>query len=295
VTLPAWPTATTELAPGVFAYVQADGGLCIANAGILAGDRGATVVDALFTPSMTRALLDASARVASQPVECLINTHHHVDHTLGNRLLPPKATIIAHAKARHEMERAGVGVLPLISRLAPHFAGELAGIDAARLPDTTFEGDALQLTIGVRRARLLHFGAGHTTGDVLVYLPAERILFAGDLAFFYVTPLAHEGHIGGWIENAWRIIDEINPAVIVPGHGPVGTNADLQRMLGYLELIRREARRAYDAGADAEEAARSIDLGEYGEWREPERVRPNVTRLFQEFRGELDALRAPSR
>ena len=290
MSIPAWPTGTTELASGVFSYVQEGGGLCIANAGIIRGDSRATVVDALFTPAMTRALLDETARVTSQPIERLINTHHHVDHTLGNALFPPEAEIVAHTKARDEMARAGLGVLPLIERLAPHFAGDLDGVEA-RLPDATFDGARLDLAIGASTVRLIHFGTGHTTGDVLVYLPGERILFAGDVAFFYVTPLAHEGHIGRWIENGRRIIDEIDPAVIVPGHGPVGTTADLEKMLGYLEMLHRAARYAFDAGGTAEDAVRSIDLGEYGEWHEPERVRPNVARLYQEFRGELDGLR----
>ena len=284
-----WPTETTELAPGVFSYVQANGGLCIANAGLIAGRDAVTAIDALFSPPMTRALLDEAARVAAKPIDRLINTHHHVDHTLGNAMFPRDAEIVAHAKAKAEMERAGLRALSLIERIAPHFRGQLGGV-VERLPDTTFDGSGIELAVDDRRVRLMHFGTGHTRGDVLVYLPDERLLFTGDLAFFYVTPLAHEGHIGNWIRNVERILDEVDADVIVPGHGPVGTKDDWCVMLGYLRLVHEGARRAFDAGADEQEAIRSIDLGEYAEWVEAERIAPNVARCHAEFRGELDAI-----
>jgi cyclase len=284
-----WPTATTELAPGVFAYVQATGALCIANAGLIAGRDATTAIDALFTPSMTRVLLDENRRLTGRPIARLLNTHHHVDHTLGNALFPAQTEIIAHAKAKAEMERAGLGVLGIIKRMAPHFAPELDNI-TERLPDVTFDGDALELRVDERRLRLLHFGTAHTRGDVLVHLPHERILFAGDVAFLYVTPLAFEGHIGNWIRAGRRVIDEIDAATIVPGHGPIGSKDDLRLMLEYLELVHAGARAAFDAGASEQEAIASIELGEYGEWGESERIVPNVARCYQEFRGELDAL-----
>jgi cyclase len=284
-----WPTTTTELAPGVFAYVQATGGFCIANAGLIAGHDGVTAVDALFTPVMTRALLDEAARVSNQPVTRLLNTHHHVDHTLGNAGFPSETLIVAHAKAKAEMERVGISVLDIIKRVAPHFAPDLTGA-AERLPDVIFDGDTLELRVDDRRLQLLHFGTAHTVGDVLVYLPDDGILFAGDLAFFEVTPMALEGHVGAWIRVGERILDEIDANVIVPGHGPVGTKDDLRHFIGYLRLVRDGARAAFDAGATPEDAAAAIHLGEFATWGEPERLILNVRRCYQEFRGELDAL-----
>lgn len=285
----AWTTGTTELASGVFAYVQAGGGLCIANAGMIAGDTGLTVIDALFTPAMTRALLGEAARVAPGPVARLINTHHHVDHMLGNVLFPPETEIVAHARAKAEMERSGLSALPVIARIAPHF--EQAISDAAeRLPDVTFTAGMIELTAGGRPLQLLHYGTGHTRGDVLVYLPEQRILFTGDLGFLYVTPLAHEGHIGNWIRIGERVLTEVDADVIVPGHGPVGTKRDLEVALGYLRLVHDGARKAFEAGASEREAVASIDLGEYAEWTEAERIIPNVMRCYQEFRGELEGV-----
>jgi cyclase len=283
-----WPTHTEEVAAGVFAYVQATGGRCIANAGLIAGRDDACAVDALFVPSMTRAFLGEVARLTAAPLRHLIDTHHHVDHTLGNALFPAETRIVAHARADAEMRRAGVPV-EVLRRFVPEFADELDGL-SMRLPDATFDDDALEMTAGGRRLRLLHFGTGHTRGDVLVLLPEERVLFAGDVAFFYVHPLAHEGHIGNWLKVGQRILDEVDADTIVPGHGPVGTKDDVRRMLGLLALMRDHARAAYDAGAPVEEAIRTCDLGEYAEWGEADRVVPNMHRLYAEMRGELDPL-----
>ena len=251
-----WPTETQELAHGVFAYVQAGGGMCIANAGLIAAPDGVTAIDALFTPAMTHALLDEAQRVAAKPVTRLLNTHHHIDHTLGNALFPAATTILAHARAKAEMERVGLGMLGHIAEVAPHFRAEVEGA-TARLPDATFDGAEMELAVGQHRVRLIHLGTGHTRGDGLVFLPEEKILYAGDMAFFYVSPLAFEGHIGNWIKLGERIIDEIDADVIVPGHGPVGGKQDLRLMLDYFVLLRDGARKAFDAGAGVREATES--------------------------------------
>lgn len=277
-----WQTGLVEVANSVFAYVQTTGGLCISNAGLIVGEDEALVIDTLFTPSMNREFQTQIQRVTSKPLRHLINTHHHVDHTLGNAIFP-EARIISHQKARQEMQRVGVPMQPLRA-LVPHFAAEIENVPL-RLPDITFDG-SMEFHLGDRRIELLHFGTGHTLGDVLVHLPAERVLFAGDVAFYNVTPVAFEGHISKWIRVADRVAS-MDVDAIVPGHGPVGGREDLRLMRNYLALVRRHARRAFAAGDSSEEAARSLRLGEYASWGEPERALLNVQRLYQEFRGEI--------
>ena len=278
-----WPTGLIEVADGVFAYVQAGGGLCVSNAGLVVGPEGCVAVDALFAPSMTRAFRDAIRRVTDKPVRLLINTHHHVDHTMGNALFP-EAAIVSHANARREQERAGKGVLDLLRPRIPELVAEADGVEV-RLPDVTFEGD-LTVHAGGRSLRLLHLGAAHTIGDAVVLLEDERLLFAGDIAFSYVTPLAFEGHVGGWLQVCDRV-DALPVETLVPGHGPVGGKAELREMRGYLQSIHSQARELFDAGKSAGEAAQAIDLGEYASWEEPERLPLNVNRIYQEFRGEI--------
>jgi cyclase len=278
-----WPSGLIQVAPGVYAYVQAGGGLCVANAGLIVGDDECAVIDALFAPSMTRAFRDEIARVSDRPVTLLINTHHHVDHTMGNALFP-EAKIISHVNARSEQERVGKGVLDLLRPRIPELVAEVEDVEL-RLPDETYEGERTLEAAG-RTVRLLHPGTAHTIGDTLVLLPQERVLFAGDVAFHSVTPLAFEGRISSWIEVCERI-DALDVETIVPGHGPVGRKGEFRQMRGYLETVRDQTRGAFDVGVPQERATQVIDIGRYAGWEEPERLTLNVARLYQEFRGEI--------
>src|SRR5256886_4887571 len=156
----------------------------------------------------------------------------------------------------------------------------VTGVQTCALPIFIHDGD--------REIQLWHPGfAAHTVGDAVAYLPRERVLFAGDIAFHYVTPLAFQGHVGNWIKAATRLL-EYDAEVIVPGHGPIGTKTELTAMRDYLVAVRREARQRFDAGMRAAGAAGDIKLAVYGTRSHAERLLPNVMRCYQEFRNELD-------
>jgi glyoxylase-like metal-dependent hydrolase (beta-lactamase superfamily II) len=278
-----WKTGMMEVGPKVFAYVQATGETGISNSGLIVGPEAAVVVDALMVPSMTRRLVAAIRKTTRKPIGRLVNTHHHLDHTGGNPFFRT-ATIIASEKCREALA-PGFPPVPLLQRFMPAFAAEFPRLKVV-LPTVTF-ADRMVIHDGAREIHLWHPGTpAHTVGDATVFLPKERILFAGDLAFHYVTPLAFQGHLGHWIKAADRLL-AFEADVIVPGHGPIGTKTDVKRMRDYLALVRREAKKRFDAGLPAEAAAGDIKLGIYAAWREAERILPNVMRCYQEFRDEL--------
>lgn len=278
-----WQTGLIEVAPKVFAYVQATGETGISNSGLIVGSESAVAVDALMVPSMTRRFVAAIKKATRKPIAQLINTHHHLDHTGGNRFFR-SATIVSHARCREALA-PGFPPLPLLQRFMPRFAREFPRMKVV-LPSVTFE-DRMIIHDGQRLMELWHPGGpAHTVGDAAVFLPKERVLFAGDLAFHGVTPLAFQGHVGNWIKAVSRLL-RFEADVIVPGHGPIGTKTDLRRLRDYLALLRREAKKRFDAGMPAEEAARDIKLGVFASWRESERILPNVLRCYQEFRNEL--------
>lgn len=283
ITPAGWKTGLEEIAPKVFAYTQAYGELGVSNAGLLLDREGAMAVDALMVPSMTRRFLSSIKKVTTRPVTRLVNTHHHIDHSGGNFLFRD-AEIISHSRAREGILRTGLPVEFLRSAM-PRFADEYAKIKP-RAPQVTFE-DRLMFHQSGREVELIHLGPAHTFGDAFVYLPKEKILFAGDIAFHYVTPMAFQGHVGNWIKVADRIL-KMDVDVIIPGHGPIGGKKELREMRKYLIYIRREARKRFDEGMSAKDAARDIKLGIYASWREAERILPNVARLYQEFRNEID-------
>lgn len=279
-----WKTGLVEVGPKVFAYVQATGESGVSNAGLIVGGDSAMAVDALMLPSMTRRYVQAIRKATRKPIAHLVNTHHHLDHTGGNRFFRG-AAIVSHARCREALA-PGFPPVPLLQRFMPHFAREFPLLKLS-LPSVTFE-DRMVIHDGQREIHLWHPGyQAHTVGDAVVHLPKEKILFAGDIAFHYVTPLAFQGHVGNWIKAANRLL-AFDADVIVPGHGPIGTKADLRKMRNYLSLLRREAKKRFDAGMPVEAAARDIKLGVYSRWREAERILPNVMRCYQEFRQELE-------
>jgi cyclase len=290
ITPEGYKTGLEEVAPKVFAYIQAHGELGVSNAGLLLDKEGTMAVDALMVPAMTRRFMAEIKKVTRKPVTRLVNTHHHIDHVGGNSLFR-EAEIVSHTFCRDEMTRTGLQVESLRKRI-PRFAAEFPKVKLA-VPEVTFE-DRLVFHQAGRDVELRHLGPAHTFGDTFVYLPKDKVLFAGDIAFYYVTPLAFQGHVGNWIKVADRIL-KMDVETIVPGHGPIGGKKELREMRAYLALVRREAQKRFDAGMTAEQAARDVKLGIYARWREPERILPNIMRLYQEFRNELhlpiDAMR----
>jgi cyclase len=285
-TIPSWPTEFREVADGVFAYIQAGGpgipNLNISNAGLVSGPEANIVVDALWAPSMTRDFQAQVKKASPNRLSHLVLTHHHGDHVTGASLFEP-IEIVAHSRCR---EVIATMPLPDVERLrqmgSPH-AAEFEGVKYA-LPRTTYESE-MTLYCGDREVKLLYTGPAHTVDDTLVYLPREKVLFAGDIAFYYVTPLAFQGHISGWIRAIDRVKD-LDVEVIVPGHGPVGGKSELAELRDYLALVRREAKRCFDAGLDEVEAALAIRLGWFDKWVEAERLVHNVNRFYTELRGE---------
>jgi cyclase len=153
-------------------------------------------------------------------------------------------------------------------------------------PSMTFN-DTLTYYYGNMPVELIFSGPAHTWGDVMVYLPQQKILFAGDIAFYYVAPFAHNGHVTKWIEAVDRI-QRMDVEVIVPGHGPIGGKKELAEMGQYLELFKREARKRFDAGLRPGQAAAQITLGKYDNWiGARDRLVMNTVRLYHEFDGTL--------
>ncbi|HXH20390.1 MAG TPA: MBL fold metallo-hydrolase [Dehalococcoidia bacterium] len=284
--IPSWPKEFREVADGVFAYIQAGGpgisNLNISNAGVVLGPETNVAVDALWAPPMTRDFIESIRRASNKPVGHLLLTHHHGDHVYGAAAFRP-AEIVSHRRCREVISTMTPPDPGRMRQAGSPYADDFVGLELA-LPTLTYESE-MSLYCGDREVRLLYCGPAHTVDDTLVYLPKEKLLFAGDIAFYYVTPLAFQGHISGWI----RAIDRIQGMevdTVVPGHGPVGGKRELAEVREYLMLVRREARRCYQAGLDEAQAAIEIRLGWFDKWVEPERLVHNVMRFYTELRGD---------
>ena len=270
-----------QLAPGTYAYVQPDGGWMVNNCGVVVDGSGtAVLVDTTSTERRTRAVLAEVAKVSHQGApRALVNTHHHPDHTYGNGFLPAETLVIGHEKCRDEVLAAGLEATRVIAE--PDY-GDLT----LRPPELTFRQE-LALHLSDFPVELHHVGRpAHTTNDVLVWLPEQKVLFTGDLAFNGGQPFALEGSIAGF-RKAIGQMRALAPEVLAPGHGPVCRGEDVDRLLtamdDYFVYVEQVAVESHAAGLTPLEAAQKHADNPYSGWAETERFVGNLHRAYAEI------------
>ncbi len=280
-----------EVADGVFAYLQPDGGWGWSNAGLVAGDETSMLVDTLFDLKLTAEMLDSmSAITGPKPIHTLVNTHANGDHCFGNELVAGADVIASEASAR-EMEELPPAMLAAMMKLDLGESTNLylreafgpfdfEGIEPPT-PTTTFSG-SLAIDDPGRVSELIEVGPAHTNGDVLVHVPDARTVFTGDILFIEGTPIVWAGPVQNWIDACDRII-ELECDVIVPGHGPLTDQAGVTAMADYLRYVQAEATARFQAGMRADDAARDIELGAYGDLLDWERIVINVDSIYREL------------
>jgi len=272
------PPETVEVGDGLFAYVQPDGSWWINNTGFLVDEDRVVAIDTCATERRTRGFLDAIATVTPKPVRTLINTHHHGDHTNGNSLVAEGSTIIGHHHCRQEIVGSRIGGLDAIF-------GRVDWGELTPTPPTVTFSERLDVHVAGRRVELIHFPtAAHTRSDVIAWLEDEKLLYAGDLVFNGGTPFVVMGSVAGSLA-AIQELRALAPATIVPGHGGVCGIEALDRVEAYLRFVTDLAASAKTAGETPLDAARSVDLGEFAELLDDERIVGNLHRAYAELDG----------
>ncbi|CAN5663371.1 MBL fold metallo-hydrolase [soil metagenome] len=272
--------ALPEVVDGVFAWVQPDGSWWVNNAGAISGDQGTVIIDTCATFDRTHRFL-AAVRAATDdaPIRVAANTHEHGDHTYGNCLLPDDATLVGH-----ERMRAQLLVDPVIDGCPPVWDPVPDWGPVTRRVPTIVTRSDLTVFTGERRIDLIHPGyPAHTTGDLVAWLPEERVLFTGDLVFSGLTPLVMAGSVGGALRSLdW--LASFEPDVLVPGHGPLVTAATLAEVLGdherYYRFVFDTAAAGLADGLEPLAAAQRTDLGEFAHWLDAERLLLNLHRAY---------------
>jgi cyclase len=271
------PPAIQEVSDGIFAYIQLDGSWFLNNAGCVVGSKAATDIDTTGTEARARAFHAAVRGVTLKPVNTLINTHSHGDHTHGNFMFAPEAAIIAHDRCRREIIAAGNGSQALFPMID-------FGDCPVTPPFVTFE-ERLKVYVDDLAIELIFVGPAHTTNDIVAWIPERKLLFTGDVIFNGGTPFAIGGSIAGWLD-ALDLIAALGAETIVPGHGEVCDGNVIDGVRAYLRFIQESAARGMAAGVAPLELARDLDLGRFAGLHDPERLVPNLHRAYAEARGE---------
>lgn len=228
------------------------------------------------------------------PARRVVNTHRNGDHCWGNQLFPD-AEVIGHRLCAEQFALESPLVMQAV-RNATGSSNPATAAIAAQLADWDFDGielrppttlvdERLELELDGIPVHLIWVGPAHTAGDLLVHLPRERVVFTGDVLFRLCTPVGWEGTQAQWV-RALDAVVALDPAVVVPGHGPLCGLEGPREMKAYLEYVYGEAARAFADGLTALEAAKRIDPGPYARWTEPERMLFTVERAYRELRGE---------
>jgi cyclase len=280
----------TKIVEGVYHAVGTGTMSVGSNSVAIVNESDVMLVDSHVSPAAATVLLEELRAITDKPVRYVVDTHFHFDHAHGNEVFPPSVEIIGHEFTREMLANGTslkgptyprfIGALPqqiaalraqldtattpqsraaLEQRIRIQESYRLATQNVRPTPPTVTFNRRLTLNRGGREIRIEFFGRGHTGGDVVVYLPRERVLIAGDLIGM-ATNFMGDGYVPDWIETLQRL-KELDFDVILPGHGqPLRGKERLDYFQAYLQDFWAQVTKLEKEGASIEEAARRIDM-----------------------------------
>jgi len=279
-----------QIGSGIFSAIGTGTMNVGANSAVIVNADDVLIVDSHISPESARAMLAEIKRLTDKPVRFLVNTHFHYDHTNGNQVFAPGVDIIGHEFTREKLSRPDyvrtgmlgdlIPALPkLVEDLHARAAAEQDPAARARLeqqakaqagfaesmqefkprpPNVTVD-DRMTLFRGDREIRLVYLGRGHTGGDIVVYLPKERVLCSGDLLVNQIANLV-DGYVNEW-PDALEKLNALDFEDVIPGHGdPFKGKERIAWFQAYLRDIWRQASKLHDEHVPAAEAAKRIDM-----------------------------------
>jgi glyoxylase-like metal-dependent hydrolase (beta-lactamase superfamily II) len=285
-----------RLAPDVYA-VLGDTGRGVEgrpNAGFVVTSEGVVVVDALASPRHAEQLVTTIRRVTGRPIAWLVLTHHHPDHHFGAVVLRQAgARVIAHPDKRVLASEGGEDAL-IADWVRVVGLDAMRGFEFADTPDRPVT-TADTLRLGGKTIVITYPGAGHSPGDLLVWLPDERVLFAGDVLVEDGVSMVVDGS-SGVLLRVLDLIDRMDPDHVVPGHGAIPARAAglVRRTREYLTGVQAEMRGAVEKGIPMRRALASLPPVDQGR---PvslnSRRRRNAVRVYLEEERKYMGLDSP--
>ncbi|HEX6475534.1 MAG TPA: MBL fold metallo-hydrolase [Candidatus Limnocylindria bacterium] len=276
-----------ELAPGVYAYTaQGD-----PNVGCVIGTDAILAIEARATPVMARRWIDVVRTLSPLPFGDLVLTHYHAVRVLGASAFGARRIVTTRMTADLIEERGAQDWASEQGRMPRLFEGA-ESIPGLTRPTHTFE-ERLEIDLGNRVVELQFLGRGHTSGDLVVWLPEERICFAGDLVEAMAAPYMGDAHIGDWRGATLDRVADLRAEQMVGGRGPVVRGAAVGQAVSdtraFLSAVLDGTRAVKEAGGSPRDAYRSTHEAlapRYGSFPIFEHTMPfNVQRAWDELEG----------
>lgn len=223
------------------------------NIGVMAGEDGVLMIDTQFAniePQIRAAMAEITDGVPSY----VINTHWHGDHVGGNLGFGKDGVIVAHQNVRARMKSGG---------------GRSAPADPGALPTLTYD-DGMTIHFNGEAVHLIHLPTGHTDGDTIVFFTDSKVVHMGDLMFNGMFPfidIDSGGSVSGYLRALRAAHERIGEDMkVIPGHGPVGTKADIAKIIRMIEVSIEVVEGRMEAGMSAQEIADAGMPDEYAAW-----------------------------
>ena len=269
-----------ELAPGVVAFT-AEGD---PNVGAVIGEAAVLAVDARATPTHAREWLDELRRLTDRPIRHLVLTHYHAVRVLGASAFDAEF-VVAHEATGRWIDERGEHDFESETRRFPRLFRDVESIPGLTRPTEVFSRERT-VDLGGRRVELRFLGRGHTAGDAAVWLPEERVLFAGDLVEARAAPYMGDAFVEEWATTTLDAVETLGAETIVPGRGPSAGPEAVAETREYLRTLWETVRAGHGTLKDAFDAAREALEPRFGDWWIFEHCLPfNVARAWDEYRG----------
>ena len=261
-----------RVADGVYAYyakdaakLNASGGAAATSAGLVVGTRAAVLIDTMLNQRLNAQLVSHAKKAGAPVVTYAINTSAHGDHSYGNMYLPASTRIVQHANTRNYIAAhieddkafmlknfgAGRGIEPIKARAADIVVPA---------------GGKLTLDLGGKTVDVIDFGFAQTGGDLFVWEPSSKTLYAGNaiIASKPALPWLLDGHLVATLDTL-RKVHAFLPADarIIPGHGVAMTRDDLNWHIDYLATVKSKVEDAVKRGLTLEQTVKEVAMPEF--------------------------------
>lgn len=249
-----------QVAEGVYAIVtpakdfpSAENKGWNSNSTFVVTNDGVLVFDTGSSETIGRAIRNTIATVTDKPVRWVINSHAHGDHWLGNAALADEGTeIISSDVVQARIRAEGQEWVERFKRMTEGATG-----DSTVLAPNQAVHDPLAREFGGVRVEVLFSGNSHSPGDIVFWLPKERVLLTGDVMYTARPPATFDANVAQWTRFLGEL-EALEPLVVVPGHGPVGKKMDIALLRGYFEALWSAVSEGYEEGlSDFEIAPRA--------------------------------------
>ncbi|MBN9082359.1 MAG: MBL fold metallo-hydrolase [Rhizobiales bacterium 62-17] len=201
-----------EIGAGLYAYT-AEGD---PNSGIIVGDDCCMVIDAQATPGMANQVIERVRQVTDKPIRYVVLSHYHAVRVLGASAYQDAAIVASNETRRLIVERGQQDWDSEYGRF-PRLFQDAQSIPGLTWPSFTFQ-KTMSVWLGKREVRLMHLGAGHTSGDIVAWVPDAKAMFSGDLVEYHSACYCGDAHLRAWPQTL-NAIAEFAPEAIVPGRG----------------------------------------------------------------------------